>query len=224
MSDDEGQGAGFDDDQPRIRLRVSVHGKTMEVPCGDGQQPVRWLATVVAQRFAALMPHGRGRMREEAAAKRGFFIPREVLLGGGGGGGGGEVADANAKIADVFADGSQCTVVLQRQIDLDDGNQPVPSDWATAAFCHDEAKLGALAEKQGAAAAAAKAAAAKAEEEGGGEEGKEGEDYRGGEGAAAAAAGGGLAGRAEAKGGERGGLNFGAKHTNVEEFVLGAKQ
>ena len=55
------------------------------------------------------------------------------------------------------------------------------------------------------------------------EEGAGGQDY-GGEGAAAAAAGGGLAGRAEAKGGERGGLNFGAKHTNVEEFVLGAKQ
>jgi hypothetical protein len=185
---------------------------------------VRWLATVVAQRFAAMMPHGRGRMREESAAKRGFFIPREVLLGGGGGGGGGgEVADANARIADVFADGSQCTVVLQRQIDLDEGNQPVPSDWATAAFCHDEAKLGALAEKQGAAAAAS--AAAKAEEEGAGEgkEGAGGQDY-GGEGAAAAAAGGGLAGRAEAKGGERSGLNFGAKHTNVEEFVLGAKQ
>jgi hypothetical protein len=52
-----------EDGLPRhLSVKVKVAGMTMTIPCGRGQQDIRWLATVAARRFSALhRPGGRSR-------------------------------------------------------------------------------------------------------------------------------------------------------------------
>ena len=188
-----------------MHVRCRVRGKQMRVPCGDGSQPVRWLAVVVAQRFAQMQPNGRRRGREESGAARGFYIPDRVTLRG-------SLCAPNQRIADVLSDGDEVAVQL-RDGELKDG-APVVSDWSAEAFRHDEATLRRLADKKAREAAESKANSddAEAKVAGGGDDG-------GGPGAAAA--------RAEAKGaaghrGHRGGLDE-EKYANMEEFLADAK-
>lgn len=34
-----------------IKLTVRVHGRTFTIPCGDGSQDIKWLASVAAKRY-----------------------------------------------------------------------------------------------------------------------------------------------------------------------------
>ena len=184
-----------------MHVRCRVRGKQMRVPCGDGSQPVRWLAVVVAQRFALMQPNGRRRGREESGAARGFYIPDNVTLHG-------SLCAPNERIADVLKDGDEVTVQL-RDSELKDG-APVISDWSAEAFCHDEATLRRLADKKAREAAESKPNSdAEAKTMGSG----------GSLGPASA--------RAEAKGvgsRERGrGIRYEEKYANMEEFLADAK-
>lgn len=63
-----------------LRVRVSVAGEVLTIPCGDGSQTVRWLATVAAQRYTQMhVVSGRGRQRECVASPAGAFLPSNVV-------------------------------------------------------------------------------------------------------------------------------------------------
>ena len=183
-----------------MHVRCRVRGKQMRVPCGDGSQPVRWLAVVVAQRFAQMQPNGRRRGREESGIARGFYIPDNVTLRG-------SLCAPNERIADVLKDGDEVAVQL-RDGELKDG-APVISDWSAEAFCHDEATLRRLADKKAREAAESKPNVDVEAKTAG----------RGSLGPASA--------RAEAKGaGLRGpgtGIRHEEKYANMEEFLADAK-
>ena len=50
----------------------------MNIPCGDGEQKVKWLGLVAAQRYALMVPQGRSRMREASHATTGFYLPKTI--------------------------------------------------------------------------------------------------------------------------------------------------
>ena len=76
----------------------------MEVPVGQGEQTMKWLALVASQRYALKKPSGQRRAREASHAQRGFFIPEEMSTEEGG------VCDPNAKVCDVLEDGGTVSV------------------------------------------------------------------------------------------------------------------
>ena len=76
----------------------------MEIPVGQGEQTMKWLALVASQRYALKKPSGQRRAREESHAQRGFFIPEEMSTEEGG------VCAPNAKICDVLEDGGTVSV------------------------------------------------------------------------------------------------------------------
>tara|TARA_A100001015_G_scaffold205589_1_gene229856 strand:- start:345 stop:494 length:150 start_codon:yes stop_codon:yes gene_type:complete len=43
-----------------MRVKVEVHDRVFNVPCGEGGQTMKWLAMVAAQRYALSIPNGRG--------------------------------------------------------------------------------------------------------------------------------------------------------------------
>jgi hypothetical protein len=61
-----------------MQLNLSVNGLTFAVPCGEGNQSIKWLGLVAAQRYAFMAPHGRCRTREDAHVKIGFYLPCHV--------------------------------------------------------------------------------------------------------------------------------------------------
>jgi hypothetical protein len=62
-----------------MKLVAHVHGLTFVVPCGTGEQSVKWLGLVASQRYSLVSPHGRQRMREDAHVKQGLFLPTNIL-------------------------------------------------------------------------------------------------------------------------------------------------
>ncbi len=56
-----------DDDIDYIHMTVNIHGLKFSIPCGEGDQDVKWLALVAAQRYChkmiklAQVDHGRVR-------------------------------------------------------------------------------------------------------------------------------------------------------------------
>jgi hypothetical protein len=63
-----------------MKLLAHVHGLTFTIPCGNGDQTVKWLGMVASQRYSLLAPHGRQRMREDAHIKQGLFMPSNISL------------------------------------------------------------------------------------------------------------------------------------------------
>ncbi|CAM9494467.1 unnamed protein product, partial [Heterosigma akashiwo] len=55
-------------------LTVEVQGTKFRIPVGEGEQSLRWLGLVAAQRYSAsLMPKGRARAREQSKGKNGSY-------------------------------------------------------------------------------------------------------------------------------------------------------
>jgi hypothetical protein len=117
-----------------MRVQVTVKGATFWVPCGEGDQSLKWLSLVAAQQYELRKPQGRARYREPANSKRGFFIPSGMSSAKG-------VAfrDPTAKVCDVFQDGASVTVELQETVVVDSINAPVQTDWQQKCFCEGPA-------------------------------------------------------------------------------------
>ena len=90
-----------------MKVTVVVEKMNFVVPCGPGEQKMKWLGLVAAQRHALAVPHGRTRAREESDEKRGFFLPKDVLDYRGGS------LDPDLVIKDVLNDGDEVKVELQ---------------------------------------------------------------------------------------------------------------
>ena len=118
-----------------MHIKVTVHDSSFDVPVGQGNQTIKWLALVAAERYAQKRPHGRARAREETRQRQGFFMPQTITAGAGG------LAslDPDARINAVLEDGAAIDVTLQQTVETDDVGAPVLSEWAAAAFCHSEA-------------------------------------------------------------------------------------
>jgi hypothetical protein len=99
----EGPG-GFNRAKIIMRVIVSCGELRMDIPVGQGEQSMTWLALVASQRYALRKPSGQRRAREESHAVRGFFLPEEMSTEDGG------VTDPNAKICDVLEDGGTVSV------------------------------------------------------------------------------------------------------------------
>ncbi|GMI41042.1 hypothetical protein TeGR_g1933 [Tetraparma gracilis] len=118
-----------------MRVEVTVNNQTFFVPCGDGQQSLRWLSLVSAQQYSLRsQPKGRARYREPTGSKVGFFLPSGMSSGKGE-----ALRDPNAKIADVFNDGAQVTCTLQETVEVDSIGAPIQSDWQQRSFCQSAA-------------------------------------------------------------------------------------
>lgn len=62
-----------------IKLTVRVHGRTFTIPCGDGSQDIKWLASVAAKRYElSQRVGGRSRAREANRASTGTYRPCSV--------------------------------------------------------------------------------------------------------------------------------------------------
>lgn len=69
----------MDDDEPNVRVTVKVGKHVFNIPCGRGEQNMKWLACVVAQRFRLMSKsNGRARQREAKKTPQGFFVPAFV--------------------------------------------------------------------------------------------------------------------------------------------------
>lgn len=111
-----------------MKVIVEVEKMKIVVPCGAGEQKLKWLGLVAAQRHALAVPHGRTRAREENDEKRGLFLPRDVLARDG------SSLAPDLLIKDVLGDGELVSVELQRVVEVDDIGAPILSPWATSAF------------------------------------------------------------------------------------------
>jgi hypothetical protein len=96
-----------------IRLRVNIGGlpdhakvEPIDVPCGEGQQLIKWLSLTVTQRLSNSKPSGAMRAREgnKLHARGGFAVPGEVLDTSG------DVIDPHLPINAVFKNGDECFV------------------------------------------------------------------------------------------------------------------
>jgi hypothetical protein len=111
-----------------MKVLVEVEKMKIMVPCGAGEQKMKWLGLVAAQRHALALPHGKTRAREESDEKRGFFLPKDVLSDRG------SSLDPDMVIKDVLGDGDRVTVELQTVVEVDDIGAPIMSPWQTRAF------------------------------------------------------------------------------------------
>lgn len=74
-------------------------------------------------------------MRTNSALSAGFSYISSIQ---GGGLNAGKSISPNAKICECCKDGSEITVLLQREVEIDEGGTPVQSTWAMEAFGHSE--------------------------------------------------------------------------------------
>ena len=86
-----------------IHLIVEVEDKdtavTFKIPCGKGDQNVKWLALVVAQRIANFNPKGSLRRREPRRPIGGVFsVPGEIIFMA-------QLIDPMAKLNKIFVNG-----------------------------------------------------------------------------------------------------------------------
>ena len=69
----------MDDEEPNVRVTVKVGKHVFNIPCGRGEQNMKWLACVVAQRFRLMSKsNGRARQREAKKSPQGYFVPAFV--------------------------------------------------------------------------------------------------------------------------------------------------
>ena len=125
-----------------MKLTVTVtfgkNEQTFDIPVGDGQKTVKWLATVASQRFSARAPHGRLRAREPLMAQpqASAYMPSSVTT-----------ADSSffhpeAMLAEKMHDGQKVTVALAPRIPVDEIGHTMLSRWAVIAFATSDAQRG----------------------------------------------------------------------------------
>uniref|UniRef100_A0A7S1GBQ0 Uncharacterized protein n=1 Tax=Bicosoecida sp. CB-2014 TaxID=1486930 RepID=A0A7S1GBQ0_9STRA len=150
LSDDGGAGSAAEGDEPvNIKVKVNVAGKTFVVPCGRGQQSVKWLATVVAQRYQMMTQNrGRQRHREAQLEPPGFFLPSAVRVVAGArkdapGGKEGDdgVTFPATRVRDVCASNAvtELDVALEREYVLAEDGSKKQTTWAAMAFNFSDA-------------------------------------------------------------------------------------
>ncbi len=62
-----------------MRVAVWVRGRRFEVPCGKGEQDIKWLALVAAQRYSSwLRSQGHAPSREAGVKEVGTYLPSGV--------------------------------------------------------------------------------------------------------------------------------------------------
>jgi hypothetical protein len=94
--------------QQNIRLRVQLVGMLQKseiaVPCGEGNQTIKWLALAVGQRISSQLPQGARRSYEHSVGgiRGGFVVPGEIVCNG-------VALDPSSTIKAVFEDGETCT-------------------------------------------------------------------------------------------------------------------
>ena len=68
-----------DEEEKSVRVTVKVGPHVFDIPCGKGEQNMKWLACVVAQRFRLMSKsNGRSRQRERKKTPQGCFVPSSV--------------------------------------------------------------------------------------------------------------------------------------------------
>lgn len=63
-----------------LKVSVRVHDKVFAIPCGDGTQDIKWLASVAAKRYELMTARskGRSRSREPSTNQAGMLRPASV--------------------------------------------------------------------------------------------------------------------------------------------------
>ena len=99
----------------KVRAVVSCDGEETiyTIPCGTGDNTMRWLALACSQRYA-----------EDVSMQ---LRPSDIFLNG-------RSMDANATIKNSLADGDEVKVVLQYKVAVDRYGNPIDSEWAKRAF------------------------------------------------------------------------------------------
>lgn len=120
----------------QVTMRVKVKVKNLEffVPCGDGDQSLKWLSMVAAQQYEIRRPKGRARCREPANSSKGFFLPLSLQSAKGE-----NLRDPNARVNEAFSDGAEVVVELQDAVEVDSIGAPSLSEWQQKSFCVGEA-------------------------------------------------------------------------------------
>jgi hypothetical protein len=117
-----------------MKVKVNVNGLEFFVPCGDGDQSLKWLSLVASQQYSIRRPNGRSRNREESKSKTGFFLPLSVQSAKGE-----ELSDPEQRINEVFQDGAEVRIELQEEVEIDAIGAPVLSEWQVKSFAVGEA-------------------------------------------------------------------------------------
>lgn len=94
------------------------------VPCGDGRQSVKWLGVVAAYRSRMYKPNGF--LREPQDDDKGT-MPSDVIYAN-------KSIDPTAKLCEVFEDGAEVLVEIEKKVELDDTNAPIHTPWQEKAF------------------------------------------------------------------------------------------
>ena len=106
----------------KILARVLCDGEetVYTIPCGAGNNSIKWLALSSSQRYAEDVPVQ--------------LRPSALTLNG-------RTLDPRASIKDTLTDGDEVVVTLQFQVNVDPFGNPVDSSWARAAFSRREGYL-----------------------------------------------------------------------------------
>ena len=113
-----------------MKLKVVVDDVEIDIVVGKGEQKIKWLGLVAAQRYVMeRQPRGRLRGREEPESMPmgNFMLPTDVLFEG-------ESLSPEKVINQVLKDGDTIKVPLQREVLLDEINMPIQTEWQENAF------------------------------------------------------------------------------------------
>lgn len=143
------EGSGAELEPVNIKVKVNVAGKSFTIPCGRGQQSVKWLATVVAQRYRMMTQNkGVARHRERQLDPPGFFLPDAVTIIGNGRkdaaateGKTPDVTFPSARVRDVCASDAitEVDVQLSREYELEEDGSRKQTTWSAMAFNFSDA-------------------------------------------------------------------------------------
>lgn len=119
-----------------VTVEFGKQSASFDIPVGDGQKTVKWLATVASQRFSARGPHGRLRTREPlmAQSQGSAYMPSSVTTEDT------SFFHPDALLAEVMHDAQQVLVTLAPKIPVDEIGHTMMSRWAIIAFANSESQ------------------------------------------------------------------------------------
>lgn len=107
----------------------------VDVPCGNGQKSVKWLATVATQRLTTQnAPRGCLRHRDTRSILPSShrLLPSQVTTEDQ------SFYHPEAQLSDCFVDGQEVFVVVEPKLSCDETGEPVRSRWSIIANTHSE--------------------------------------------------------------------------------------
>lgn len=131
-----------DNDEEYIKVTVNVHGVSFTIPCGEGEQDVKWLALVAAKRYAhrevRLSQQTHGRVRPQLDRFNTIvYRPQNVYMSGSS-----QIVSSATKIKDIFPSGGELDLELHKEIEIDAEGAPVLTPWEAEAFIFsDQGKI-----------------------------------------------------------------------------------